>query len=490
MRGTHHHIVATSQRTPFQRARIARLPQRQRGTFAIMTALLVVVLIAFCGLAIDLGRIINRKVELQTVTESIALVAARELNGTPAGVTRAANFASQLASNIYYNYNNSSIDWSDDAIRFGSSPYGDIWLDETEAVKPNNARSMFYVRVDTSQFSVSPGEVALSLLRVLPSIGSSIDVSGIATAGRSSINAMPLAICAMSEQRGEQRGSELMEYGFRRGVNYDLMQLNPTSSTKGAHYLINPTALAGTTGGSMLGKLDIVRPFVCTGKLGIPSLTGGNITVEAGFPLESVYEQLNSRFSASTSGCNSTTAPPDTNVKEFTASSEFGWMKEPPENQSAESATKTTTTGAKLLTIADLDAADIPAGATPDKLGPLWVYAKAVKYTSYTTLGPTEPSGGYTPFNPTDTDWGTLYKPAPKIKSGASYPGLASSNKRRVLNIPLLRCQASTASSATAEVLGIAKFFMTVKAKEKQLYAEFAGVLPQTSLSGEVELYP
>jgi hypothetical protein len=310
---------------------------------------------------------------------------------------------------------------------------------------------------------------------------------------------MPLAICAMSETPGEARGTELVEYGFRRGVSYDLMQLNPKESAKGANYLINPTALPGTTGGSVIGNMDVVRPFVCTGKLAIPSLVGGNITVEADFPLDSVYKQLNSRFGSYEPPCISATAPADTNVKEFDFSKEFPWMNDTPTLQSAETTTKTTTTGKKLLTIADLEPADtLPPGTTPDKLGPLWVYAKAVKSNGY-TAGVAEPASGYTTFNATDAEWATLYKPAPKIKPGASYPTpspygysptSALSNKRRILNVPLLRCPVSTGSPATAEVLAIAKFFMTVKAREKQLYAEFAGVLPPTSLVGEVELYP
>lgn len=500
MRGTHHQIAVPCQSMPLPPGKTAPFPQRQRGTFAVMTAVLILVILGFCGLAIEVGKVINRKAELQAAAESIALVAARELNGTVTGVNTAAKYAMQLAPSIVYNYNASNVEWSASAIRFGSTPYGDTWLDATTAAQPANARNMFYVRVDTSQLSGAHGAVALSLLQVLPSIGSSVQISSIATAGRASINVMPLAICAMSDTPGEARGAELVEYGFRRGVSYDLMQLNPKESIKGANYLINPTALPGTPGASVIGNMDVVRPFVCTGKLAIPSLTGGDITVEADFPLDSLHEQLNSRFGSysSPAPCNPTTAPPDTNIKEFTFSTEFPWMNDTSDQQSAQTTTKTTTTATKLLTIADLEPADVLPETTPDKLGPLWVYAKAVKYNTY-SIGVAEPANGYPTFNATDVDWATLYKPAPKTKPGVSYPSpspygysptSAASNKRRILNIPLLRCPVSTGSPATAEVLAIAKFFMTVKAKEKQLYAEFVGVLPPTSLVGEVELYP
>lgn len=493
MHGTHHHIVVLSQQRTAGR-RTAPFLHRQRGAFAVMTALLILVILGFCGFAIDLGRMLNRKVEMQTAADTIALFAARELNGTAAGVTSATNAATQLSMGVFYGYTASNVEWSNDAIRFSSTPYGDTWLDAATAAQPVNAPNMFYVKVDTSQLASRHGNVELTLLRVLPSISAAVHISGTAIAGRSSINVMPLAICAMSETPGQARGTELVEYGFRRGISYDLMKLNPNGTVKGANYLINPLSLPGTTGGSVKGNLDIIRPFICTGKLAIPSLVGGNITVESDFPLDSVYEQLNSRFGSYAGTCTPATAPPDTNVKEFHFSSDFLWMKDTSTQQSAETAT----TATKLLTIADLPAADIPATTTPDKFGPLWVYAKAAKHSSY-TAGVAEPSSGYTTFNATDTDWATLYTPgSPKIKSGSSFPTPSPygysptsnlSNKRRILNVPLLRCPVSTGTPATAEVLAIAKFFMTVKAKDKELYAEFTGVMPPTSFVGEVELY-
>jgi len=492
MHRTHSRIVVAHQRT--SRPSAARPTRRQSGAFAVMMAVLIVVILGFCGFAIDLGRLLNRKVELQTAADSIALAAVRELNGTSAGVTNATTAATQLAMGIFYSYSGASVVWSNDAIRFSATPNGNNWLDAATAAQTANAQRMFYVRVDTTLLAAEHGDVPLSLLRVLPFVSPSAQVGSIATAGRSSINVMPLAICALSDAPGEARGTELVEYGFRRGISYDLMKLNPNSSTKGANFLINPMALPGTSGESMMNKMDLVRPFVCTGKLGIPSLAGGTISVEPDFPLASLYEQLNARFGSYTAPCTATTSPQDTNVKEFTFSSEFSWMKDTPAQQSAASAT----TANKLVTIADLPSAEVDASTTPDKLGPLWVYARAVKYSSYKP-GQDEPAGGYTTFNATDTDWATLYKPAPKIKSGSSYPSPSPygysptstlSNKRRLLHVPLLRCPVPAGSPVAAEVLGIGKFFMTVKAKEKELHAEFAGVTPVTSLVGEAELYP
>lgn len=60
------------------------LPGRQRGVVAIITALSIVVLIGFVGLALDLGRLYVNKTELQNAADACALAASRELTCDPA----------------------------------------------------------------------------------------------------------------------------------------------------------------------------------------------------------------------------------------------------------------------------------------------------------------------------------------------------------------------------------------------------------------------
>ncbi len=60
---------------------------------------------------------------------------------------------------------------------------------------------------------------------------------------------------------------------------------------------------------------------------------------------------------------------------------------------------------------------------------------------------------------------------------------------RRVLNVPLLECPVAGGAGATATVLAIGKFFMTVPATSTSIKAEFAGIARQENLSGTVELY-
>ncbi|OON60725.1 hypothetical protein B0920_17340 [Massilia sp. KIM] len=461
-----------------------------------MTVVLVVVILSLCGMAIDLGRMYNRKVELQNLADVIALAAAKELDGSAAGVNRARAAAGRAAMNMFYNYNNASVEWSEDALSFGAAPGGSTWFDAGSAAQPTRALTMFFARVDTRKLAVQHGDVPMVFMAMLPSIGPSSHLASVATAGRVSIDVTPLAICAMSASAGEARGTELVQYGFRRGISYNLMKLNPNGTSKGANYLVNPVAVPGTAGVPVMDRLDVVRPFACTGTLAVPSLAGGNITVEPDFPLGGLYQQLNSRFGQYTAPCDASTAPPDTNVKRFDFSTEFPWMAKPPTGQSAE----TRTSGNKLLTIADLPSNVIPGSTTGGMYGPLWIYAKAVVKDSKYVEGAPEPASGYTKFS--TSNWPALYTPgAQQVKAGQTYPstpylekveapvGLAGVANRRVLNVPLLRCPVAPGSPTTAEVLGIARFFMTVPATETDLHAEFAGLAPQDSLAGQVRLF-
>jgi len=472
-------------------ARAARPgPRRQGGAIAVLFSALLLVIVGFCGLALDMGQLYNRKTEIQSMADAVALAAARELNGTGAGVDNALAQARTTAESLSYQYNNSQFEWSDRAIKFGSSadPGTAGWLDAAAA--KSSPQGVMFVKVDTADLDLPPVETVL--MHVLSPAKATAEVKTRAVAGRSSINVTPLAICAMSAFAAEQRGNELVQFGFRRGVSYDLMQLNP-DGTAPQNFLVNPVSPPGVVGTSVSGRMNIVRPFICTGTMAVPNLTGGAITVERPFPLASLYEQLNSRFGTYAAPCTESTAPPDYNVKPYTFDSGAGWMTTTPSGQTAES----TDTGNKLRTVADL-----PGAAGPTSYGPLWAYARAVRYSSYVPGAP-EPANGYAKFN--TSDWQTLY--ATGVTAKMNYPG--SNNEpydangapnrqappgshpgvrdRRVLHVPLLQCPVA---GGTANVVGIAKFFMTVPATDTALSAEFAGLVSEAALGGKVELYP
>lgn len=484
----------------WRRHRTRRLPVRESGAIAIMFAGALIIIIAFFALALDISRVHNRKMELQNLADSAALAAANELDGTEQGIQRALDAVTTVMSftdwKASYQYGMKTAGPLDRAIAFGSGP-GGPWRNAVEAKA--DAGELLFVKVDTRDLDADYGEVKASFLHVFAD--SDIATSSArAIAGRSAISVTPLGICAMRDEARRDHNGELEEFGFRRGISYNLLDLNRPGSTAGQSFTVNP--LPGT---APITNVDTLAPFVCTGTMAMSRLTSGKVVVSSSFPISSLYYHLNSRFgSYSTTPrvqCDARTAPADANIKEYTYDGGSPWMSVQPEGQAA----KRLETTERRWTIAGPDSA--PTGTTAAHWGPLWSYAKAVKYESYEDLGDPEPAGGYATFD--TTAWETLYAGKPKpstttpypsdaatptpysYKSGSTfYRAPATSNKsirgRRVLNLPLLACPVT---DNKASVLGIGKFFMTRTATATSLYGEFAGLVPEQTLGTQVELY-
>ncbi|MFC0254028.1 pilus assembly protein TadG-related protein [Massilia consociata] len=459
---------------------------------AIMTIGALVIIIAFCGLALDLSRVYNRKMELQNAADVAALAAARELNGTRAGIDKAIEEASKRfggssANSVTFGYGQ-RMQWAAAAIEFGPTPNGP-WQSSVSA--QGNPNGLLYARANTTGLDSSYGEVDTVFMPFFSPDLAAVSVSARAIAGRSAIKAMPLGLCAMRPEQRRDRAGELEEYGFRRGVSYDLMQLNPESKNTAQSFLLDPFGASG--GGTSASRIRAAEPYVCTGTLAIARLSGDQVGVSSPFPLASLVRHLNSRFASDATACDPETAPPDANVKKYVFNTSVPWMSTAPDGQSA----ALSEVDSKRWTVAGPD--PTPADTTAGMYGPLWAYARAARYAS------TEPpDGAYATF--ATSNWGTLYNPG-KPTAATSYPSSgtpymqtrgsanfeapAGSNKgvrhRRVLNVPLLECPV-TGNRAT--VLGIGRFFMTVPANDTHLYAEFAGLVPEPSLSIQMKLYP
>jgi hypothetical protein len=475
--------------------------RRQAGAFAIMFAFLIMFIIGICALATDVGAMYNRKVDLNAMADAVALAAARDLNGTAAGIAAARKSAKDAAERLTYQ-NGSAFVWDDAALSFGSAPArSGPWISAAGPVAA--PESLFYAKVDTALLDAATGTVHPLLMPILSTHFSSLQVNHSAVAGRTTVNVTPIAVCAMSPNAVSERvtglaSNELVQYGFRRGVSYDLMQLNPDGVTP-ARFLVNPVIAPGV--GSAAFNTDVIGQFLCAGTMWVPRLTGGSLRVSplpTASPLASLSQLLNSRFDDYTGGfCSENGAPPDYNIKQYTYDIDKAvpWML--PTKGLAAAAT--TTARNRLETIADLPAA--PGGIQPGDYGPLWAYAKAVKYAA------TEPASGYVKFDTANIK--DLYKSGPTAPAyptdsptpylavtGNNYspPAVAhteiATDSRRVLNIPLLACPVLAGSNVEASVLGVGKFFMTVKAKDDKLIGEFGGLVAPESLTGLVELYP
>lgn len=477
---------------------------RQRGAIAVMTVVLLFVIFGFFGLALDIARIYNRKIEMQNVADMIALSAAAELNGTEDGITKALGQASKRLSplgtpgSLTYQYGTQAMVWSNAAMKFSSTlSENATWIDSTSAA--NNPGQVRYVRVDTSKLNTGYGIVPTLFMHILSSELVQANIKASAIAGPSSVAVTPLAICAMRTDPARDRSGELVEYGFRRGVAYNLMDLNSEVSTSPTSFVINPLAGPGVVGSMPSNDLEKVKPFICTGTMAMSRVTGGNITVESPFPLPQLFTQLNSRFETTGAPCNAYTAPPDANIRPYyfnnngtlPLSAGVPWMGAVPSGQGA--LRYPDNSAQKLWTVADPE--PTPSGTTGPSFGPLWSYAKAVKYAA------SEPATGYTAYLP--SQWSALYSPG-QPQAATTYPSTTpyaaasgaffqapNSHKgvrgRRVLNVALLACPAA---SGAAQVLAIGKFFMTVPATSSTLWGEFAGVAPEASFNGQAELHP
>ncbi len=472
---------------------LTRRPRvREQGAIVPLFAMFLVVIFAFMGMAIDASRLMNRKVELQTVADFAALNAAQKLTGTPGGIDDALAAAAAAAALQKYDYGSSSYTWSNAAVKFSESPSGG-WVDASAAKAAPAA--MRFVQVDTSYLDSETGVIELYFALMKNDVGT-VSTSSVAVAGRSTVNLTPLAICAMSATPAVPRAplGELVEYGFRRGVAYDLMRLNP-DGTSPVNFVVNPLEPGDAPGGAGDVSDATVGPFACSGTMPANWTPGGHLKVSPGFPIATLAPHLNSRFGMySGNACDFRSAPPDVNVKQFAYTSTPHWMKQPPGGQSA----LAHTADGKLQTVADV--VPHPPGTTGAMYGQLWTYARPVPFTQYIP-GVPEPLSGYTPF--LTSVFSNLYAPGnPEPKP--SYPGgtpymsggfqyhLAPDTAygrglrhRRVLNVPLLECPVS-GSSAT--VLAVGRFFMTVPATSSSLSAEFAGIAPGPSLFGAAEL--
>lgn len=481
--------------------------RRQHGAFAIMSVPIILILIVFCGLVLDLGRLYNRKTDLSGFAKAVALAAAHDLNGKDTGITEARKKAKDTAEALHYQYFEKGIAfiWDDAALSFSSTPSGSAgWSDG------GNPSGLYFAKVDTSALTQPVGLVKSWMMGIVAPTLASTQLKAVAVAGRTAINATPIAICAMDEAAATERtnpgapSSELVEYGFRRGVTYDLMQLNP-NGTSPISYLVNPIIEPGVNSATFDTSLS--GAFVCTGTMWVTKLSGGFVRVSSlptSSPLLGVYAQLNSRFDDFNGAvCNANGAPPDYNIKAFGYDKVGGvaWMVPAKGNLAAAPATSRS----KLETIADLPAP--PSGTTAGSYGPVWAYARAVKYASYVASGKVEPLAGYDTFLP--TDWPKLYPSGPSATGYKDAPWTpyqatssayyspprndnleASTLQRRVLNVPLLSCPLGTGANLQATVKGIGKFFMTVPATKDSLVAEFAGTLPEQQLTSEVEILP
>jgi hypothetical protein len=524
-------------------------PRRQRGAVAIVFGLTVVVLFAMGGVVLDLGHLYIAKAELQNAADAAALAGAKDLNETTAGINGAVNKAQAISAKNKYNFA-TDVTLALANIEFGPGPDGP-W--SSVAAAQASPQGKTFIKVDT-------GLKVLGTYLMRVAGVDTVSTSGVAVAGRFVNDITPIGVCAVDPANKTAKYTypapplgtgltEIVEFGFRRGVTYNLFDMNPLPGGPSDPYLINPVDGPPTACNPAHSSAAFTAPFMCGGNSAVIPSGVGQVYTNTGLTA-SLAASLNSRFDdySGPSVCIPASAPPDTNVKQYPC-------KNP--SPSSDPACVNNATNDIAITppinwmepggtgnlpsreFVQLDAAKKPnyqlpaAGSTPvpsatfaqfPDYGVLWSYGPAYQadtstppkagaaftpqdanlnpmystaFTSYfdtttaanypTTAGAGFPAG--TPPAPYNQPIGTTYSQAPPTHP----PGVRN---RRILNIVLVDCRVAPVGAASCgrmDVVGIGRFFMQTKADftggpNRHLDVEFSGLIQPVPTS-EIKLY-
>lgn len=452
---------------------------RQGGAVMILYAMALVMILGFAGLVLDLGMAYARMARMQSTADHAAMAAAMALDGTAAGVAAAATSA---ADRWRVRWGGPGATWVPDALRFSSDPNaGDAgWLSISAATAA--PATMLYARVDTGMLGASVRLIQPTLMRVL-GVTTPIDVRPRSIAGRRRLRILPLAICAMGQEtstRGAGANAELVNYGFRHGVTYNLLMLNTTGAPAGEYFYVNPLA-AGTAGDPAALTNEAVAPFMCSGTVAYPRIPNGTVHVRR-VDAFTLWNQLNSRFEdyLGANTCTKLNGQADTNIRSYVGANVLSWQGPAVPRASALSKV----VDGKLATIAD----QWPAQTYPPaEYGTRWAYGPAKNpdgtaklMSSWATLYPSSPAATYVQMA---SPYRSRTTPAVDMDS--------AQGSRRMLYVPLLQCPVPAGQYAQATILAYGRFLLTARASAGELPAEFAGFLPLASearLTDEAEL--
>lgn len=462
--------------------------QRQRGAVALLFGLTLVVLMAAGGLVLDLGHLYVLKSELQNGADSAALAGAKEINLTEDGITNAAAKAVAFAQENKFNFS-TDLTLDNSNIFFAGDPDGP-WLSVGDAQA--NPSGLTFIRVDTGD-----REVPTYLMGVAGI--ATVTTKGVAVAGRFVVDITPIGLCAIDpvnrlnarDLLPPSTDKELLEHGFRRGMTYDMLRMGPIGGPSDP-MLLNPVDSPPAACAPNHSSANFTAPFICQGNSTVANNATevyANTGVSAG-PLE---KALNSRFNLFGGGspCQADTAPPDSNIRQYTFDGNVDYMNPA---QIAQSQPYDDTSGFPL-----------PSTAAND-VGVLWTYSRPLMATGT--------PGNYAAGLPFESSsWNALYQdtlaatgayPAgtdqsPYSQSSGPYfqaptvnPGTA---RRRLMNLAIIDCSAETSNAMSCKrlpIVAVGRFFLqrqvSLTTSPKGLFVEFAGLIEPVPNS-EIKLY-
>ncbi len=471
---------------------------RQRGAVAIMFGLSIFVLFGFMALAIDLGRTYVVRTELQNAADAAALAGAKQLNQTKAGVDSAVSHAIAMAAQNNFKFS-TPVTITIANLSVGSCPDDSCMVSASSVTTNAQAAGKTFLKVDI------PSGALTTFFAVVPTTAAGTGTASTSTYGRAVagyfvVPITPIGVCAIDLKKGGRLThpgppalpDELTEFGYRRGVAYDLMNLGKIGPNS-TPFLLNPVDVyPGPPCNNNNSNATFARDFVCTGTSAVIVTVPTNAFGSTGFSWGPVRDALNSRFEPD--AC----APQDTNRREYTV----------PLIAQAADPRNWTQPGANTLPSQQsisIGSNNLPVPSpTAAQYGTLWSYSRAVQAvgvspnatagTPFTladwpslyagsTADTTTPTGY--PLSPSIPPFptGTLAAPyntqsgSPYFRAPSSPPGLRD---RRVLNLAIVNCPLASGNncSSTIPIVGIGKFFMQRKAvNPKSIHAEFDGLI-------------
>ena len=533
---------------------------RQRGVVAVILGIAAVALFAFMGIAVDLAYTYSRKTELQNAADAASLSGAKELNEKAAGVTAA--IAKAIATFNQNNTNNlvgSTFVITVADLRLGSCPNADDRL-------PLRLPSCTFVAASGVTTDVAAAgktflEVATPthtrntfFMAVTGAANLTTDTYGYAVAGRFVNDVTPIGVCAVDPTLPATRkytypggSTELLEAGFRRGVTYNVFDLNPLGGAHSDPYLVNPVDAPPSACNPAHSSAAFTAPFVCTGSSAVVS--GGAVSVYTNTGMTaSLAASLNSRFDNyhPPSACAVASAPPDTNIKEYHCGPSGNpgclspsasqapqlWMLPDPGRESVDANNANQRPVYSLPPGATTPNTPPPATNNPGPFAPIHAAGSAVTVEQYGVLWSYGPAyaadasvppkagaaytvataNGSTLYNntainyfdvanyPTTTTFPAGTPPAPYNQLSGPYfqaPSHAGTRNRRILNLVIVDCThppVGSASCGVLPILGVGRFFMQIPAdftsgpSNRHLMVEFAGLIQPVPVA-EVKLY-
>lgn len=503
---------------------------RQRGAVAAISGLLLLlVLCAAGGLVIDLGRLYIVKSELQNIADAAALAAAKDLDNSDTGLNKGVAAGKSIAGKNRYDFN-TTLTLQNENFRFGPSPTGP-WYTYAETL--GNSEGRTFVEVDTSAGGSggTPQSVIAYLMRVVGV--DSTETLGYAVAGRYVNSITPIGVCAIdpvhrtaSYNYGDF--TELVEYGFRRGMSYNIFALGKLAGASADPYLINPVNSPPNECVEANSSANATAPFMCVGNSAVLPTGSGEVYTNTGMT-SALSKALNSRFNDYTGGsqCEPSSAPPDVNVREYpcrgtgencvrnvpgtvSVTPPINWMDSAGNTLPSQQSVDTYESSSGLMTpkyalpheVTDTtkvwpSSAYTRSGGVGELAdfvghGTLWSYTPPVQSNGSTVITPAQANGttasqkmygtlagGATDYIQSANYPTTVGSGFPNTRPAAPYNQTSNANyfeapsgrtgeiDRRVLNIVLVDCRTPPVGSAACgrmSAVGIGKFFMLTKA--------------------------